>query len=190
MKRNRISKNTYRAIYRLLNMVSPVDDDCGRLCGSACCTSGEEDMGIYLLPGEEALWEDNRDWFDWSFQSPEECALPGILDRTRGLYPMQDTSCLQTGRTPYPVPYLSFDALSHRRRRSGNDLRRPGTALPLSTHRTRNPSQRQLRKSHPHCLETPPSRSPHLRPRMGGFRRTPEDDAVILKFPGTINKIK
>ena len=76
MKRNRISKNTYRAIYRLLNMVSPVDDDCGRLCGSACCTSGEEDMGIYLLPGEEALLEDNRDWFDWSFQSPEECGFP------------------------------------------------------------------------------------------------------------------
>ena len=33
-----ISQRTYRAMYRLLDRVSPIDGDCGRLCGSICCT--------------------------------------------------------------------------------------------------------------------------------------------------------
>ena len=32
-----ITKTTYQAIYRLLDRVSPVDFDCGILCGAACC---------------------------------------------------------------------------------------------------------------------------------------------------------
>ena len=54
-----IKKRTWKAIYRLLDRVSPIDGDCGRLCGAACCTCGdaekdgtEEDLGIYLYPGE------------------------------------------------------------------------------------------------------------------------------------------
>ena len=33
-----IKKNTFKAIYRLLDKVSPVNGDCGLLCGSICCT--------------------------------------------------------------------------------------------------------------------------------------------------------
>lgn len=33
-----ISSRTYLAMYRLLDRVSPVQGDCGRLCGSICCT--------------------------------------------------------------------------------------------------------------------------------------------------------
>ena len=33
-----ISTRTYRAMYRLLDRVSPVAGDCGRFCGSICCT--------------------------------------------------------------------------------------------------------------------------------------------------------
>ena len=51
-----IKKRTWRAIYRLLDKVSPIDGDCGKLCGSACCTVNgqiaEEEMGIYL-----PIWE-------------------------------------------------------------------------------------------------------------------------------------
>lgn len=53
-----IKKRTWRAIYRLLDHVSPIDGDCGKLCGAACCTSGDEsaeDLGIYLYPGEDAI---------------------------------------------------------------------------------------------------------------------------------------
>ena len=65
-----ITKTTYQAIYRLLDRVSPVDFDCGILCGAACClcdyipedipytADGDENadsyMGLMLLPGEEA----------------------------------------------------------------------------------------------------------------------------------------
>lgn len=51
-------KRTWKAIYRLLDKVSPVDYDCGKLCGSVCCTYSdtcEEELGIYLYPGEEKL---------------------------------------------------------------------------------------------------------------------------------------
>lgn len=61
-----IKKRTWKAIYRLLDRVSPVDGDCGRLCGSVCCTWGcnenpdnntgtEIEMGIYLYPGEHKI---------------------------------------------------------------------------------------------------------------------------------------
>ena len=70
-------KRTYRAIYRLLDRVSPVPFDCGTICGSACCTAvGEEDMGIYLLPGEEKIHDKHADWLTWNTQSTEEYDFP------------------------------------------------------------------------------------------------------------------
>ena len=47
MDKNIIPKKTYRAIYRLLDSVSPADFDCGQLCGAVCCLSESDDMGIY-----------------------------------------------------------------------------------------------------------------------------------------------
>lgn len=45
MIKSTIRKRTYRAIYRLLDRVSPVDYDCGTLCGAACCmVESEPDM--------------------------------------------------------------------------------------------------------------------------------------------------
>ena len=88
-----IDKITYRAIYRLLDTVSPVDYDCGRLCGAACCTStyepddidfsadGDENadsyMGLYLLPGEEQVFDETDDsWIDWGFLTAEDYEFP------------------------------------------------------------------------------------------------------------------
>lgn len=88
-----ISKRTYRAIYRLLDRVSPIDGDCGELCGAACCTctyepedfeyTAESDenadnyMGIYLLPGEEKVHEQkDSDWIDWGFIKAEDYEFP------------------------------------------------------------------------------------------------------------------
>ena len=68
---------TYRAIYRLLDRVSPVPFDCGMICGAACCTAiGEVDMGIYLLPGEEKIHDRHADWLTWHTQSTEEYDFP------------------------------------------------------------------------------------------------------------------
>lgn len=96
---SKISKRTYESIYRLLDRVSPVDFDCGTLCGAACCTctfepddiefhaEGDENadhyMGLYLLPGEEQVFvtdpdaeDTDCDWIEWGCLMAEEYAFP------------------------------------------------------------------------------------------------------------------
>ncbi len=38
---------------RILSGVTPTPDDCGSLCGAACCRGGD---GMWLFPGEAALY--------------------------------------------------------------------------------------------------------------------------------------
>lgn len=80
-----IRKNTYKAIYRLLNRVSPLPTDCGELCSAACCCCGGDgtsadspdfDMGIYLLPGEEKLFDRKEPWLKWSVEDAEDFEFP------------------------------------------------------------------------------------------------------------------
>ena len=81
-----ITKNTFKAIYRLLDRVSPLDQDCGQLCGAACCTCGsktdpadfnaENDFGIYLLPGDEKMFSRKEDWLDWEKNHAEDYEFP------------------------------------------------------------------------------------------------------------------
>lgn len=68
-----IKKEDYLKIYSYLDIVSPVDYDCGTLCDSVCCVCNDEntkdkDMVIYLLPGEEDLFLENQEntseWFE------------------------------------------------------------------------------------------------------------------------------
>ena len=95
MKTN-ISKRTYKAIYRLLDRVNPIDGDCGKLCGAACCTctyepedieftaEGDENadsyLGLYLFPGEEQVYEDAKadqtDWIEWGSILAEDYEFP------------------------------------------------------------------------------------------------------------------
>ena len=80
-----IRKSTYKAIYRLLDRVSPLPGDCGQLCGAACCNCGGDaaqadgldfEMGIYLLPGEEKLFTRKEDWLKWSAEDAEDYDFP------------------------------------------------------------------------------------------------------------------
>lgn len=79
-----IRKSTFKAIYRLLDRVSPVPWDCGTLCGSACCSCGTEDdlkdndfqLGMYLLPGEEKIFTMKEDWLIWSVEYAEAFDFP------------------------------------------------------------------------------------------------------------------
>lgn len=90
----------YRAVYRFLDKVSPIDDDCGKLCGAACCMDGgcgsskcdntgnagtdfsdfsekpDEQMGIYMLPGEELIHDMSDGWLTWSIENTDELDLP------------------------------------------------------------------------------------------------------------------
>ncbi|HHU18476.1 MAG TPA: hypothetical protein GXZ70_09785 [Clostridiales bacterium] len=80
-----IRKNTYKAIYRLLNKVSPLSSDCGELCSAACCNCGGDaideegldfEMGIYLLPGEEKLFSKKETWLKWNVENAEDYEFP------------------------------------------------------------------------------------------------------------------
>ena len=55
-------KKEIEEIYERLEKVTPVDFDCGSLCGEACCVydlkNPEEELALYLLPGEELMYED------------------------------------------------------------------------------------------------------------------------------------
>lgn len=73
-----IKKRTYLAIYRLLDKVSPLSFDCGCLCNAACCNCGsdDEDLGIYLLPGEDKVHDRNADWLTWKAEYAEDFDFP------------------------------------------------------------------------------------------------------------------
>ncbi|MGF6375582.1 hypothetical protein M2140_000631 [Clostridiales Family XIII bacterium PM5-7] len=78
MMKSIIKKRTYLAIYRLLDHVSPLPIDCGQLCDSACCNCGkdDEDLGIYLLPGEDKVHDRTSDWLSWSHESAQDYDFP------------------------------------------------------------------------------------------------------------------
>ena len=100
-----IKKRTWRAIYRLLDHVSPIDGDCGKLCGAACCTCGDEsaeDLGIYLYPGEDAIHSRKSDWLEWTVEDAEDYDFP---DSWIGKVSMPYLSPL-----PVPFPGGSFGA--------------------------------------------------------------------------------
>lgn len=72
----------WEAVYRLLDRVSTREFDCGTLCGSACCCcrDAEEDMGIYLFPGEYRFLREkgalDPEWAEVEFQDPGELGFP------------------------------------------------------------------------------------------------------------------
>ena len=72
-----LTRKTFEKIYRMLDAVSPLDCDCGQLCGAACCTAGSGgDMGIYLLPGEEKVHDRHDSWMEWGKLRAEDYDFP------------------------------------------------------------------------------------------------------------------
>ena len=47
----------------LLETVTPLHQNCGLLCGSACCIDSEAGEGMLLFPGEAALYENLPEGF-------------------------------------------------------------------------------------------------------------------------------
>ena len=47
--------NTVLAAREILDALTPLKTDCGRLCGGACC-QGDEQTGMLLFPDEDALY--------------------------------------------------------------------------------------------------------------------------------------
>ena len=90
--RSTITEKSYKAIYRFLDLFSPIDGDCGKLCGAICCLcstdpdsdtptcEGDENadfsMGLYLWPGEDQVYTGDEDWISWGYLEAEEYDFP------------------------------------------------------------------------------------------------------------------
>ena len=60
----------------MLECLTPLKEDCGRLCGAACCRCDEDGQGgVYLFPGEEALYGDLPEGFSLT---RDDAVLPGM----------------------------------------------------------------------------------------------------------------
>ena len=73
-------KRTIQKIYQRLDEVTPVDFDCGKLCGEVCCVydadeTHTEELVLYLLPGEELMYEDSPD-FELYYMDSSESRYP------------------------------------------------------------------------------------------------------------------
>ena len=59
------SMEAVAAARALLENVTPLKTDCGRICGGACCECDEDGQGgMLLFPGEEALYSTLPDGFE------------------------------------------------------------------------------------------------------------------------------
>ncbi len=64
------------AARELLEQVTPLNGDCGRYCGGACCQSDEDGQGgMLLFPGEGALYRDMPEGFH---VEKDDGVLPGL----------------------------------------------------------------------------------------------------------------
>ena len=73
-------KRTIQKIYQRLDEVTPVDFDCWKLCGEVCCVydadeTHTEELVLYLLPGEELMYEDSPD-FELYYMDSSEIRYP------------------------------------------------------------------------------------------------------------------
>lgn len=67
----------YRLIYQRTQADTPVEGDCGRLCGDACCRHpGGQQNGLYLLPGEDCMFTRQEPWLTWDTQDAAEYRFP------------------------------------------------------------------------------------------------------------------
>lgn len=62
---NRFEKSALDKAYEFLENITPLDYDCGLLCGGKCCR-GDADDGMLLFPGEKEFFE-NEPGFEVRF---------------------------------------------------------------------------------------------------------------------------
>ena len=66
----------------LLETVTPLKRDCGRLCGARCCAPLEgEETGMLLFPGEEEAYLEKESWTVRETGAGLLAVCPGTCDR-------------------------------------------------------------------------------------------------------------
>ena len=60
----RFDSDSLNKLCELLENVTPLEGDCGALCGAACCKGGDRD-GMLLFPGEKPFYEGKEGFPVW-----------------------------------------------------------------------------------------------------------------------------
>lgn len=110
-----ITKEIIEKIHEKLNEVSPVDYDCGRLCGEICCTYDDEtysnnDLIIYLLPGEELLYDSSKS-FELIYYDITEINYPHSWKN--GVYTVRCINPPNCDREIRPIQCRTFPLIPH-----------------------------------------------------------------------------
>ena len=115
-----IRMKTYKAIYRLLDKVSPLSGDCGLLCGAVCCNFGGQterapfpavELGIYLLPGEDKLFAREEDRSRWETVNARDYDFP---DSWKGkVYFIRCAGASSCRRDQRPIQCRTFPLAPH-----------------------------------------------------------------------------
>jgi len=72
----KLTKDDYLKIYQILDKATPLKEDCGKICGKLCCKQDNEDLGMYLLPGEETMLDRSEKWLVWNEHDPIDYDFP------------------------------------------------------------------------------------------------------------------
>ena len=58
---NKFENEELNKSYELLEKVTPLEFDCGKLCSNKCCKGSDRD-GMLLFPSEKAFFENNTNF--------------------------------------------------------------------------------------------------------------------------------
>ncbi len=81
MKRKEIHpllhKPDFAYLFALTEKITPLHQDCGLLCGSICCKPQKNaDLGMYLFPGEEVMYNGQEPWLSYEKHDPKQYEFP------------------------------------------------------------------------------------------------------------------
>ena len=110
-----MEREVIKDIYDKLNQVNPVDFDCGKLCGEICCVYDDEDyqnddLVIYLLPGEELIIEEDEN-FELIHVNAKELKYP--FSWKNGVYLLKCKNPPKCNRNHRPIQCRSFPLIPH-----------------------------------------------------------------------------
>ena len=107
-------KKSIQKIYDMLEEVSPLDYDCGKLCGEICCVYDEseehEAVGLFLLPGEELMYEDSDSFNLYAVDSKEVDFPPSWKEDVFMVECINPPKC---DRSIRPIQCRTFPLIAH-----------------------------------------------------------------------------
>ncbi len=118
-----LSVEEFKEVYELLDRATPVEGDCGKMCGAACCaidgkwdaevvnpefkqSCDDLDLVMHLMHGEEQMHDMDDEWLEWEAGDPEEYGLSE--DWTRPFYMVKCHGAHSCKRNLRPIQCRTF----------------------------------------------------------------------------------